>query len=279
VHCPDNEYCTEVATSKCADDFYSCEICAVDGDCDHITDLPACHAEGCVECTDSDLHCTEPGLYACNTFNSTCVECYDNTDTCEDGFNVCLDDTCFQCDTSKDDCGDEKFNVCEANMCLECVDVGDCLNGATVCTDNLCLECAVDGDCDDGFTCLTDNTCKKFEKAIRNCDYIKDKLLSMYEALGHPDSMLLAETSAWGNLEFKQRQCTNFEKKMERSARKFKRVISKTKKKEKNFQSAMQKLFSALKRVSRHAARKLKDPDTVSSDDYYYLNVLHILAK
>ena len=40
----------------------------------------------------------------------------------------------------------------------------------------------------------------------------------------------------------------------------------------------MQKLLSSVKRVARYTARKLKDPDAISSDDYYYVNILYILA-
>ena len=51
--------------------------------------------------------------------------------------------------------GDCPSNICLANKCIDCVSDFDC--HGEVCLDNFCVECADDGDCSDGI-CL-DNIC------------------------------------------------------------------------------------------------------------------------
>ena len=104
--------------------------------------------------------------------------------------------------------------------------------------------------------------------------------MNMYSVLGHPDTVLLAEQSAWKSLAFKQRQCNYVENRLKRSSRNLKKLSSTTDmKQEKQFSAGIRKVFSAIKKMAKTTMRSFKGSTAASSDDLYYINLLYIFAQ
>ncbi len=106
--------------------------------------MPACFADGCVECTTDD-HCIgAAGGPACDTVSHTCVACNVGSD-CTAPLAACLDHACVRCD-DRADCS-APTPACIANACVQCESRADCAAPTPACTSNACVQCEMNMDC------------------------------------------------------------------------------------------------------------------------------------
>jgi hypothetical protein len=107
VACLETSDCTDAKASVCDSESGQCVGCSEDSDCENIEGLNACNKGECVECTDSETHCSGENP-VCQ--DNQCRAC-ESHDECDFAGGVCNSETgeCFQNDSViyvDDDCSD-----------------------------------------------------------------------------------------------------------------------------------------------------------------------------
>ena len=138
----------------------ACRACDGDEDCGDAT--PFCVSNDCRECRngdDCDPRSTEP---VCGG-NNACGACTgDGECAAKVAGNVCdLNTGNCDCPATGAPCFGATPFCSVDDVCVECVDVGDCPNlGAPLCDGGACVECAGDGDCGDPTPACVSGACE-----------------------------------------------------------------------------------------------------------------------
>ncbi len=126
--CTEHSECTNSLEPVCLN--LSCEPCDNPAQClDKDVDRPYCEGGQCLQCTDSETHCTTSTLSICNA--GTCEPCVVGSSDCATHHSdtpVCLNDECVQCTNSADHCNTPGPTVCDSttNTCRPCEAHSEC---------------------------------------------------------------------------------------------------------------------------------------------------------